>query len=100
MAIRLRIPRCIFTNAESDTTIALSTSIPMAMIIAAKDIRCKAIPSANITINVAKMENTNPLPINNPFLKPIKKSNIATTVNTETIRLTMNPRFATADSYP
>ena len=44
MATRLRIPRCILTNAESDTTMALSTSIPIAIIIAASDIRCKAIP--------------------------------------------------------
>ena len=28
----------------------------------------------NITNRVAKMENTSPLPISNPFLKPIKKS--------------------------
>ena len=39
MATRLRIPRCILTNAESDTTMALSTSIPMAMMIAANDMR-------------------------------------------------------------
>ena len=66
------------------------------MIIAARTYAAKAIPSANITINVAKMENTNPLPINNSVLKPIKKSNIATTVIWKRIRLAMNPRFATA----
>ena len=63
IAIRLRMPRCIFTKAESDTTMALSTNIPIAMMIAARDIRCKAIPLANMTIKVAKIEKTNPLPI-------------------------------------
>ena len=42
---------------------ALSTNIPIAMMIAARDIRCKAIPLANMTIKVAKIEKTNPLPI-------------------------------------
>lgn len=40
MATRFRIPRCILTNAESETTMALSTNIPIAMIMAASDIRC------------------------------------------------------------
>ena len=48
IALRFRIPRSIFINAESNTTMALSTSIPIAMIIAAKDIRCRAIPLACI----------------------------------------------------
>lgn len=76
IAIRLRMPRCIFTKAESDTTMALSTNIPIAMMIAARDIRCKAIPLANMTIKVAKIEKTNPLPIKRPFLKPIKNNKI------------------------
>ena len=37
MDTRFRIPRCIFTSAESDTTMALSTNIPMAIIMAASD---------------------------------------------------------------
>ena len=100
MDTRFRIPRCIFTSAESDTTMALSTSIPMAMIMAASDMRCKAIPPASITISVANMENTNPLPTSKPFLKPMKKSRIATTVITETIRLMIKPWLAMADSWP
>ena len=91
MAMRLRIPRSILTNAESDTTMALSTSIPMAMMIAANDIRCRAIPEDIITISVAKMENTSPLPIRMPFLNPIKNSRMATTVTTEIIRFRINP---------
>ena len=91
MDVRFRIPRCIFTSAESETTMALSTSIPIAMMMAANDIRCRAIPPASITISVAKMENTNPLPTNKPFLKPIKKSRMATTVITDTIRLIIKP---------
>ena len=39
IATRLRIPRSILIRAESDTTMALSTNIPIAMIIAASDIR-------------------------------------------------------------
>ena len=91
IATRLRIPRCILTNAESETTMALSTNIPIAMIIAASDIRCKAIPCVSMTINVAKIEKTNPLPTRMPFLNPIKKSRIATTVTTEIIRFKINP---------
>ena len=98
--VRFRIPRCIFTSAESETTMALSTSIPIAMIMAANDIRCRAIPPASITINVAKIENTNPLPTNKPFLKPMKKSRMATTVITDTIRLIIKPWLAMADSCP
>jgi len=100
MDTRFRIPRCIFTSAESDTTMALSTNIPMAIIMAASDMRCKAIPPASITIRVANMENTSPLPISKPFLKPMKKSRIATTVITETIRLMIKPWLAMADSCP
>jgi len=91
MATRFRIPRCILTNAESETTMALSTNIPIAMIMAASDIRCKAIPCESITIKVAKMENTNPLPIRIPFLNPIKNNRIATTVTTDIIRFRINP---------
>jgi hypothetical protein len=79
---------------------ALSTNIPIAMMIAARDIRCKAIPLANMTIKVAKIEKTNPLPIKRPFLKPIKNNKIATTVTTEMIKFKINPWLATADSYP
>ena len=100
IAIRLRMSRCIFTKEESDTTMALSTNIPIAMMIAARDIRCKAIPLANMTIKVAKIEKTNPLPIKRPFLKPIKNNKIATTVTTEMIKFKINPWLATADSYP
>lgn len=39
MATRFLMPRCMFTSAESDTTMALSTSMPMAMMIAANDMR-------------------------------------------------------------
>ena len=87
-------------SAESETTIALSTNIPIAIIIAASDIRCSAIPLAYITISVAKIEKTNPLPISTPFLNPIKNNRIATTVSTEITRFKINPSFATADSCP
>lgn len=77
IAIRLRMPRCIFTKAESDTTMALSTNIPIAMMIAARDIRCKSDPvGLNMTIKVAKIEKTNPLPDKRPFLKPIKNNKV------------------------
>ena len=39
MATRFRIPRSILIKAESETTMALSTSIPMAIMMAASDIR-------------------------------------------------------------
>ena len=80
IAIRLRMPRCIFTKQSPILRWRLSTKIPIAMMIAARDIRCKAIPLANMTIKVAKIEKTNPLPIKRPFLKPIKNNKIATTV--------------------
>lgn len=47
-----------------------------------------------------KMEKTSPLPIRMPFFTPMKKSSTATTVTTEIIRFRINPRLATADSYP
>lgn len=46
MATRFRISRCMLTKAASYTTMALPTSIPMAMMMAAGDMRCKAIPVA------------------------------------------------------
>ena len=91
MATRLRMPRSILTNAESDTTMALSTSIPMAIMIAASDMRCKAMPEAIMTISVAKMENTSPLPIRIPFLNPIKNNRMATTVRKEIIKIRIKP---------
>ena len=48
MAFRLRIPRCMLTSAPSYTTMALSTSIPIAMIMAASDMRYRAMPVAFI----------------------------------------------------
>lgn len=72
MATRFRIPRSILIKAESDTTMALSSSIPMAIMMAASDIRWSAMPQAIMTMSVAKMEKISPLPIKVPFLNPMK----------------------------
>ena len=100
MATRLRMPRCMATSAESETTMALSTSMPMAMMIAASDMRCRAIPSTCMTISVAKIEKISPLPISRPLRRPMKKSRMATTVSTEITRFQTKPRLATSDSWP
>lgn len=91
MAGRLRMPRCMFTNAASYTTIALSTSIPMAIIMAASDIRCRAIPVAHMYINVPKIEKISPLPISMPFFIPMNRSSTPATVITDIIRFSTKP---------
>ena len=100
MAGRLRMPRCMFTNAASYTTIALSTSIPMAIIMAASDIRCRAISVAHMYINVPKIEKTSPLPISMPFFIPMNRSSTPATVITDIIRFSTKPSLASADSCP
>ena len=73
---------------------ALSTSIPIAMIKAPNEIRCKVVPNINRTGKEAAIVSIKPEPIINPLRKPIVKTKAKTTIRTDSIRLTKKESIA------
>ena len=95
-ALFLSIPDFKSTKIPSATTMALSTNIPIARIIAANETRCRGRPMANITIKVPMMVKTKPLEISKPERSPI--ANISTTITIPTDTARFNIKFRTASS--
>ncbi len=84
------IPTC----ALSVTTIALSTSIPIAIMKAASDVRFNPTPQTNMISNVPPTEKSNELPTSIPARDPITRKIITITINKDSIRFRINPLFA------
>ena len=75
------------TSMPSTMTMALSTSIPMARMNAAKDTRCN-VPSKPLrTRNEPKTMTANDMPSITPDLNPMKKISTTTTITTDSSRL-------------
>ncbi len=71
---------------------ALSTIIPMAIIKAPRDTRCRSMPHIDMMIKLARMANIRPVtPITIATRTPILKARITSTMTTACIRLTMKP---------
>ena len=86
-AAGLGIPRFKSTRIPSTITIALSTSIPIATIKAARETRCK-VPSSKYRITKApKTIMTRPVPIITPLRNPIVSINTRITTSTDSTRL-------------
>ncbi len=72
----------------SVTTIALSTIMPMAMINAPSEIRCRSMPMMAITMNEPRIGNTSPLmPMMIPARMPIVTASSASTITTDSSTL-------------
>ena len=87
MACSRGSPCCSLTNTPSVTTMALSTSIPSAMMSAPSDMRCIAISSINIIISVPATVSSKTKPIIKPERSPIKNSSTKNTITTAAMRL-------------
>ena len=77
-------------SVPSTTTMALSTSIPIAIMNEPRETLCISILTASIYIKVPSMERISPLPIIRPLLIPIVNKRTPTTTTTEAIRLLTN----------
>ncbi len=78
----------------SVTTIALSTSMPSAMISAPSEMRCMAMPSIHIAISVPATVSTSTAPMISPLRRPMKSSSTTTTIATAATRLSTKPATA------
>ena len=97
-ASRLPTPRITPTMAPSTTTIALSTSIPRAMISAPSDNRCNSQPSIFIRMKVPSTVSSRVAPTIRPLRQPMVTSNAQITITTAAPRLSRKPSTARSTS--
>ena len=81
------IPRFMPTRMPSVTTMALSTSMPRAIISAPREIRCRSMASTFMTIKVPRMVSSSTPPISRPERTPMNTSNTAMTMAMASPRL-------------
>ena len=88
---RLRsTPRSMACWALSVTTMALSTSMPMAMMNPASEVRLSPSPRNCIRSSVPPMEKSSELPISTPARNPMTSMMMAMTMATDSARLIRN----------
>ena len=90
-AFNLVWPRFKFINMPSVTTMALSTSIPRAIISAPREIRCRSMANNFINIKVPKTVSNKIPPIKIPLFNPINISSTTITMAIASTRLTIKP---------
>jgi hypothetical protein len=90
-AARRSSPRCRRTRMPSVTTMALSTSMPSAMISAPKEMRCIAMPSSCIAMSVPATVKTSTTPTMSALCTPMNSTSTPTTMTTAAIRLDTKP---------
>ena len=73
---------------------ALSTSMPIAIINAPSEMRCRLIPSIAINAIVPSTVSSRTLPTTVPARQPIKRHSAPTTVTTDNVRLRKNVLIA------
>ena len=83
------------TSTPSTTTMALSTSMPSAIISAPREIRSSATSIGDIKIKVPAIVTISTKPIRIPLRSPMKNSSTTITMATAWSRLTTNPLMAT-----
>ena len=93
-ACRRRAPRRIAFCALSVTTIALSTSIPIAMMNPASEVRFRPTPRNCMISSVPPMAKISELPINMPARRPMISMISTITIEIDSIRLTMKVLLA------
>ena len=74
----------------SVTTMALSTSMPIAIIMAPSEMRCSSMPAAAITPMVPVTVSNSTAPTITPARHPMNKHSAAMTVVMEAVRLSKN----------
>ena len=85
------IPRSIRTCMPSMMTIALSTSMPSAMISAPREIRSRMTPCICMKMKVPKIVRNRIPPMMAPLLIPMKIISTTNTIATASSRFTMKP---------
>ena len=75
---------------------ALSTSIPIAIIKAPNEIRCNVVPHISRIGKEPAIVNTRPAPIINPLRRPIVKMRAMITIRTDSTKLTMKELIASS----
>ena len=80
--------------ALSVTTIALSTSMPMAMMKPASDVRLSPSPANCIASSVPPIVKSSELPMSTPARKPITSMMMSTTMPTDSARLSTKVALA------
>ena len=90
-ALRLSMPCWKRINMPSTTTIALSTSMPSAIISAPSEIRSSSTPAMLIKMKLPQIVRNSTKPIRSPLRNPMKKSRTTMTIATAWSRLTTNP---------
>ena len=93
-AFRLFTPRAMAICALSVTTMALSTSMPIAMMKPAREVRFSPTPKNDMMSSVPPMENISEEPINTPARRPITSMMMTITIRIDSIRLMMKPLLA------
>ena len=88
------IPARIYFALLSTTTIALSTSIPIAIIKPANEVRLRPSPTRYITTNVAPIAKSSDEPTTTPSRQPITSITNTTTISSDSKRLTTKSLFA------
>ena len=78
----------------SVTTMALSTSMPSAMINAPREMRCIAMPSRYIAISVPATVSSRMLPTMRPLRRPMKITSTMTTMTRAATRFATKPSTA------
>jgi hypothetical protein len=87
-------PFCSRTRMPSATTMALSTSMPRAMISAPREMRCMAMPSRFIAISVPATVKSSTAPTITPLRRPMNSTSTTTTITTAATRLATKPSTA------
>ena len=93
-AVRRAAPRSMACCALSVTTMALSTSMPIAMMKPASEVRFSPSPRNCIRSSVPPIEKSSELPISTPARKPMTSMMIRMTIATDSARLRMNVELA------
>ena len=94
-ALTLSSPFCAAISTPSVMTMALSTSIPSAMMNAPRLIRSNRMPRFCMISTVLITVTTSTTPISTPLCIPMVSNRTATTMTTASIRLTRKPPTAT-----
>ncbi len=76
------------TSMPSTTTMALSTSMPSAMISAPSEIRSSVTPAADMKMKLPAIVRNSTKPMSRPLRRPMKNSSTTMTIATACSRLT------------
>ncbi|MOA46852.1 hypothetical protein D3C78_1694180 [compost metagenome] len=91
IASRISWPLCRPISTPSTTTMALSTSMARAMIIAPSEMRCSSIPSRYMISRLPSTFSDSTAAITRPLRSPMKISRVPTTISRDTTKVSRKP---------